>query len=213
MANTVAEDLDRWFEDNYRFREQWDKEEFSPFSSSERFGVFLRTTLKDEWKTGEPCYGAVELNLSADRFADEYNFIVISTTIFNITKQLNDPNQRSLMNEIPKLLANISEPLIRELSPTYCAITHDEYMSTYGHDVLNAKLDFIHWFNCFGSRYFDRYGKEVFLNTPAWRVEEINGQVIIQLASDFFPAIDVEFVPDQLLNHYKNVGVKRITWP
>lgn len=214
LANLVATDSEKWFHDNYYYRENWDDNEFNTLSPSERFIALFRTTLRKEWNSQEPLVDAINFSINANRYGDQYNFILIATTLFNVSDYLADPEKKSLVNEIPQLLARLAVPISQALSPSYGAITHKRYLKTYGHEVLSAKLKYVHWFNLFGPRYVKKLGKQFLLDTPVWKVKELNNETtILQLAPDFIESHRYTNMEEEILQYLKPVGVKEITWP
>jgi hypothetical protein len=215
LANLVATDKDTWFHENYYFRDTWDDKEFSTLSPNERFVAIFRTTLREEWKSDEPLIDAINFSINASRYEDQYNYVLISTTLFNVSNYLADAKRKSFVNEVPQLLARLAIPMARRLEPSYGAVTHKRYLETYGHDVLNAKLKYIHWFNLFGSRYVKSCGKQVLLDAPVWKVDELNSQtVVLQLAPNFVPGAEPKDpLKEELIHYFSSYGVKEITWP
>jgi hypothetical protein len=215
LANLVTTDMDTWFQTNYYLRDTWDDMEFSTLRPKERFVAILRTTLREEWKSDHPLIDAINISIDANKYEDQYNFVLISTTLFNVSNYLADPKLKSFVNEVPQLLARLAIPLARRLEPSYGAVTHKRYLETYGHDVINTKLKYVHWFNLYGSRYIGRYGKQVLLNAPAWMVDELNNHsIVLQLAPNYIPSAQPkDHMKEDLLQYFNPYGVREITWP
>jgi hypothetical protein len=214
LANLVATNMEKWFRENYYLQDTWDDEGFNKLRPKERFVASFRSTLREDWKIDEPMLDAVTFSITASKYEDRYSYILISTTMFGISNYLSDPDRKSLVDEVPQLFSRIALSLSRHLSPSYGLVTHKRNLDTYGHDVLDGKLKYIHWFNLFGSKYVDKFGKRFLLEAPAWKVEELNGATInLQLAPNFLASQSDSEVQEDILRYFIPVGVKEVTWP
>jgi len=174
FAHPVVKDLEIWFQESYHEGNSWDQEGFHPLKPRARFGAYLRTTLEEEWNTHEPVFGALDLHLGAEEYGEEYNVVTLSCTLMGKSAILDGRSQVPRAEEMASLLDRVSRPLIKRLAPAYALITDNHYNETRGREVLEAQLKFIHWFNYFGAPYVDRYGKALFLDSPAWRKEMLD---------------------------------------
>jgi hypothetical protein len=67
--------------------------------------------------------------------------------------------------------------------------------------VQAADLRRLFWVTYFGPHYVENYGKEFFMNTPAWSVEELDGGVFITVTETFLDFAENE--PKETLKYLK----------
>ncbi len=209
LAQPVVKDLKAWFKQNYYVQEKWDTEKFFVTKSKEDIRVFLRTTLEEAWTIEEPIWqNTVDIQVSAQSFGEAYNIVVFSCTLFG--KSLTNPE--SEWHRLPDLMAvyqKFAQPVVERLRPEYALITEGFPRETYGRDVLNAKLKFIHWCNYFGTTYLEKYGEELFLSAPGWRVERLGDGVWYQLTEHFTDPKEESF-REQVFEHFKSTGAEGV---
>jgi hypothetical protein len=177
-----------------------------------RFGVYLRTTLQKEWNTNEPVFGALDLHLGAEEYGEEYNAVTLSCTLMGKSIILEGPSQIPRAEEMASLLDRISRPLIRRLAPAYALITDNHYNETRGREILEAQLKFIHWFDYFGAPYIDRYGKELFLDAPAWKKETLESKGVLMILGPKLTATADGVSRQEVQAHFRSIGPVRVAW-
>ncbi len=209
FARPVVKDLKPWFEQSYVVHEEWDTKEFFVADYKEGVGKHLRTTLEESWTIEEPIWQkTVKVFFSAQNFGETYNIVTFSSTLFG--KSLTNPE--SELHWLPDLVAvyqRFAQPVIERLRPEYALITANHY-GIYGRDVLNAKLEFIHWCNYFGSTYLQKYGEDLFLGAPGWQVERLGNGIWYQLIEHY--ADTDEALRQQVLEHFKSAGIKQVAY-
>jgi len=67
--------------------------------------------------------------------------------------------------------------------------------------VEAAELKKVFWVTYFGPNYVERYGKEFFLNAPAWSVEELDGGVLLRTTETFLEFTKEE--PKELIQYLR----------
>lgn len=205
FANSVAKDLKTWFDQGYYFRETWDAKNFERVSPKEGVGGFFRTSLKESWATPEPVWDhTVDIQLFAQGFGETYNMVEFSCGL-----HFAKPVLLHWLDEVDTLFQKFAQPLIEQLKPEYALITESDHLEAYGRDVLKAKLKSIYWINYFGPIYIQKYGEEIFLTAPIWRVERLGEGVWYQLTERFLDFKD-KSLQEQVLAHFKPIGVKAI---
>jgi hypothetical protein len=208
LARPVVKDLQSWFDQNYRFEEKWDENEFNPFYSKERIGGFLRIPLNEAWSTDEPVSGAISIGFSAESFGETYNIVEFSCTLFGKSLAFPDSQLHWIDNVLARFL-KFAKPIIQQLKPAYALITDTYYRETYGREVLAGKLKFIHWCNYFGPTYVQKYSEDIFLSAPGWRVERL-GEGIWYQTTEHFADSKEKSLQEEILAHFKPIGVKQV---
>lgn len=64
-----------------------------------------------------------------------------------------------------------------------------------------AELKKLFWVTYFGPHYVERHGREFFLNAPAWKVEELDGGVLLRTAETFLEFTKAE--PKELIKYLR----------
>lgn len=212
FAPPVVRDLKVWFDQNYRFRETWDEKKFERLSPKEHIGGFFRTPLKEAWVTQETIWEhTIDIQVSAESFGEVYNVVAFSCSLYGKTLVLPEaPDTLHQLDEVIGLYQKFTRPIINQLKPEYALITTNHYFETYGLDILKAKLKFIHWINYFGPFYLQKYGEEIFMTAPGWRVKRLGEGIWYQLTEHFLDSKD-KSLREQVLAHFKPVGVKAVS--
>lgn len=217
-ARPVAKELDEWLIQNYHLKSEWDEKGFDRFYPKEEFACSLRTTLEPEWCIEEPLSGTIEIRLDASCFGPTYNYLEFRCLLHGETLLRGRPVLPYTLDradEVANLYLRFAQPLISQLNPQYVLIGdgRDHNLISYGHEVINAQIKAIHWYNYFGSEYLRKYGEEVFLNAPGWQVERTENGVWYLLTkhfSDFsehFPTNQKETLEEKILHHFGQIGI------
>lgn len=216
----VAEEIGTWFMQNYRQNQAWDEDSFDRMYPKEEFTCSFRTTLEPEWHTEAPLFGAIEIQCEAERFGATYNFVEFSCLLHGKTLLRNKPVLPYTLNradDITQLLLQFAAPLIKHLKPAYAIIGdgRDHGLISYGQQVLDVQIQAIHWCNFFGPTYLKKYGEELFLTAPHWKVQEIeNGiwYIVTKQFSEFTEHFSQTkpHLERQVLEHFTRVSINKV---
>ncbi len=77
--------------------------------------------------------------------------------------------------------------------------------------VEAAQLKRLFWVTYFGPHYVEQHGKEFLMNTPAWRVEELDGGVLVTVTETFldFARNEQKETLNYLKQKFKNIRPNR----
>jgi hypothetical protein len=75
--------------------------------------------------------------------------------------------------------------LLIPLNPNFAYVD-----ASFGIPITDTRLErlelrHLFWVNYFGKQFIEKYGRDFFLNTPAWRVEEIGEGILIKVTQQF----------------------------
>jgi hypothetical protein len=201
-------DLGAYFLEELSTREDWDRIAYSPFRPQQGFFISLRDTVKEEWRRLEPVFGAIEFLFSVQRYGSDYNFLNVSCTLFGRASGLVErQGEHSHFQRAADLLRDIGRTLIADVHPQYSLITDSRYNETYGQDILDARLKYIHWCNYFGPSYLGKYGAKTFLKSPGAQVEPFSEGIWVQI-SDKIEGFHQEKTRQLVRAHYLPLGVE-----
>lgn len=148
-----------------------------------------------------------EVMISATMHTRQYSEATATFTSFNRDLLMDD--------HVLRILTEISIVFYRTLKPfiTWLDFPPATFARLSDKNVLQLKLQELHWLNLFGTPYVEKYGKEFLMNAPVHSTRALeDGGVELRLGKRL-DQDDDEVSVDEIIEYFKPAGLKYLAWP
>jgi len=190
-------------EDAYRGNEFVNSHEIVN-SSGPYFGFEVITRLKYP-EPDVPRFDYITLSCGGHMLGRSYNFV--SVLIDFHTPEAPDI-ESPYFEEGAQLMLKVGIELYTYLRPWYGWLDHSQHDFISFEAIRDRKeLDTIYWANFYGPQYVEKYGPNLFLDSPAWKKEKLPDSGIYLQLSEFYtkPASGEEKL--KLKDHFSPHGL------
>lgn len=207
LARPVVKDVDSWLQNNYRTREEWDKETYSRFRAKERLAVSFRAPLFARWQTAAPLADALEIGLDAGTFGAAYSYINFLCMISGKQKSIYGTPVATVVGRLFTIYEKFALPLVDLLRPEYAVLTDRNWSTPYGEEIVARIVKHIFWWNYFGPDYVAKYSETLFLDAPGWRKEKVAGGILYQVTESPNEAKDPA-LQERIGDYFSGSGIR-----
>ncbi len=120
---------------------------------------------------------------------DSFNMIAVDISkIFLEKSEVELERFVRFCDDLVCLFRPVHAELYDYISAIECTSTHNAFIP----DRLSLRCPALKWRTYFGPPYIDLFGREVILNAPCWKTEEVGDTIVLQLTETVFEEIPQE---------------------